>query len=41
MSMKKLLLKVARTRKQKEQIERMSETEVAKLLQTMTKKEEK
>lgn len=41
MSMKKILLRAARTTKQKAQIERMSETEAAKLVRALNKKEDK
>lgn len=41
MSMKKILRKAARTRKQKAQVERMTETEAKELLRAMNKREEK
>ena len=41
MSRKKILLKAARTQKQKKEIERMTETEAADLLQNLIKEEKK
>lgn len=40
MSMKKVLKRVARTTKQKAQIEQLSETEAEKLVRALNKKEE-